>query len=103
MMALPVSWIVTDSVPALPASILALSDVPFPVCSSLWHGISPFRNEQYRNQGNKATGKAELLSESYHLPLGAAPPYLCLLRRNFCAAGGVLLLLVQNKHSTRSV
>ena len=25
--------------------------------------------------------------------LGAAPPYLCLLRRNFCAAGGVLLWL----------
>ena len=50
--------IVTDSVPAFPASILALSDVPFPVCSSLWHGISPFRNEQYRNQGNKATRKS---------------------------------------------
>ena len=25
------------------------------------------------------------------MPLGAVPPYLCLLRRNFCAAGGVLL------------
>ena len=49
--------IVTDCVPTLPAAILALSDVPFPVCSSLWHKISPFRNEQYRNQGNKATGK----------------------------------------------
>ena len=24
------------------------------------------------------------------MPLGAAPPYLCLWRRNFCAAGGVL-------------
>ena len=32
----------------------------------------------------------ELLSESYHLPIGATPPYLCLWRRNFCAAGGVL-------------
>jgi len=32
--------IVTDCVPALPASILALSDVPFPVRSSFWHGIS---------------------------------------------------------------
>ena len=29
----------------------------------------------------------ELLSESYQLPLGASPPYLCLWRRNFCAAG----------------
>ena len=36
---------------------IALSDVPFPVCSSLWHGISPFRNEQYRNQEDKATEK----------------------------------------------
>ena len=27
------------------------------------------------------------------MPLGAAPPYLCLLRRNFCAAGDVLLWL----------
>ena len=30
----------------------------------------------------------ELLSESYQLPLGASPPYLCLWRRNFCVAGG---------------
>ncbi len=35
----------------------------------------------------------ELLSESYHLPLGASPPYLCLWRRNFCAVGGGLLWL----------
>ena len=40
-----------------------------------------------------ALPKVEPLSESYHLPLGTAPPYLCLLRRNFCAAGGVLLWL----------
>ena len=50
--------IVTDSVSSLPASVLALSDIPFAVCSSFWHGISPFRNEQYRNQGNKATRKS---------------------------------------------
>ncbi len=49
-----------------------------------------FANERYRNQQRKAIAKAEQLSESYHLPIGAAPPYLCLLRRNFCAAGGVL-------------
>ena len=49
--------IVTDCVPALPTSILALSDVALAVCSSLWHGISPFRNEQYRNQVDKATEK----------------------------------------------
>ena len=49
--------IVTDSVPALPAAVFPLADVPFPVRSSFRHGISPFRNEQYRNQGNKATGK----------------------------------------------
>ena len=50
--------IVTDCVPALPTTILAFSDVALAVCSSLWHGISPFRNEQYRNQGNKATRKS---------------------------------------------
>ena len=37
--------------------VLSFAAVPFLVCSSFWHGISPFRNEQYRNQGNKATGK----------------------------------------------
>ena len=36
-------WIVTDCVAALPAAVFPLADVPFPVCSSLWHGISPFR------------------------------------------------------------
>ena len=50
--------IVTDCVPALPAAILSLADISLTVCSSLWHGISPFRNEQYRNQGNKATRKS---------------------------------------------
>ncbi|MDY4965016.1 MAG: hypothetical protein SO100_01505, partial [Dysosmobacter sp.] len=50
--------IVTDCVPALPSTVLSFSDVALAVCSSLWHGISPFRNEQYRNQGNKATRKS---------------------------------------------
>lgn len=50
--------IVTDCVPALPASVFALSDISFPVCSSFWHGISLlFDNEQYRNQQRKATEK----------------------------------------------
>ena len=49
--------IVTDCVPALPSTVLSFADVPFPVRSSFRHGISPFRNEQYRNQGNKATEK----------------------------------------------
>ena len=49
--------IVTDCVATLPSAVFPLADVPFPVCSSLWHGISPFRNEQYRNQGDKATEK----------------------------------------------
>ena len=51
-------WIVTDGVASFPTSVLALSDVALAVCSSLWHDISPFRNEQYRNQGNKATRKS---------------------------------------------
>ena len=50
-------WIVTDCVPPLPASVLSFSDIALAVCSSFRHGISPFRNEQYRNQGNKATEK----------------------------------------------
>ena len=29
----------------------------------------------------------ESLSKSYHLPIGTTPTYLCLWRRNFCAAG----------------
>ena len=49
--------VIACGVAALPSAILSLSDVPFPVCSSFRHGISPFRNEQYRNQGNKATEK----------------------------------------------
>ena len=35
--------IVTDCVPALPASVFPLADISLAVCSSLWHGISPFR------------------------------------------------------------
>ena len=54
---LPCFGIVADCVAALPASVLAFSDVALAVCSSFWHGISPFRNEQYRNQGDKATEK----------------------------------------------
>ena len=50
--------IVTDCVPALPSTVLSFADVPLAVCSSFRHGISPFRNEQYRNQGNKATRKS---------------------------------------------
>ena len=50
-------WISANRVPALPSTVLSLADVPFPVRSSFRHGISPFRNEQYRNQGDKATEK----------------------------------------------
>ena len=54
---------------------------------------APFDNEQYRNQGNKATEKRNRYQKVIICPLGAAPPYLCLWRRNFYAAGGVLLWL----------
>ena len=50
-------WIVADSVSTLPSTVLSFSDVPLAVCSSFWHGISPFRNEQYRSQEGKATRK----------------------------------------------
>ena len=46
--------VIARGVATLPAAILALSDVPLAVCSSFRHKISPFRNEQYRNQGDKA-------------------------------------------------
>ena len=52
------SLVIARGVPTLPSTVLSFADVPFPVCSSLWHGISPFRNEQYRNQGNKAIRKS---------------------------------------------
>ena len=49
--------IVTDRVPALPSAVLSFADVPLPVCSSFGIKSAPFDNEQYRNQGNKATEK----------------------------------------------
>jgi len=54
---LPCFGISANRVPALPAAILAFSDIALAVCSSFRHDISSFRNEQYRNQGNKATEK----------------------------------------------
>ena len=54
---LPCFGISANRIAPLPASVLSFSDIALAVCSSLWHGISPFRNEQYRNQGDKATGK----------------------------------------------
>jgi len=35
--------ITTDCVPALPAAVLSLADVPLAVCSSFRHKINPFR------------------------------------------------------------
>ena len=46
--------VIARGVAALPAAVLSFSDVAFTVRSSLWHVISPFRNEQYRNQQRKA-------------------------------------------------
>ena len=48
---------------------------------------APFATNNTVTNGTKLP-KNGLLSKSYHLPLGAAPPYLCLWRRNFCVAGG---------------
>ena len=81
-------WIVTDCVPALPSTVLSFADVPFPVRSSFQHGISPFRNEQYRNQWDKATGKRNSYQKVIICAPSSGEPYLCLLRRNSCAAGG---------------
>ena len=54
---------------------------------------APFANEQYRNQQRKATQKRNSYQKVIICSIGATLPYLCLLRRNFCAAGGVLLWL----------
>ena len=48
------SLVIARGVAALPSSVLSFSDVPLAVCSSFRHKISPFRNEQYRNQEDKA-------------------------------------------------
>ena len=68
--------VITDCVPALPSAVFPLANVPFPVCSSFRHGISPFRNEQYRNQGNKAIGKPDCYQKVIICHPGAVPPYL---------------------------
>ena len=50
--------IVTDSVPALPASVFALSDISLAVCSSFRHSIDLLCNgKPYRKQQRKATEK----------------------------------------------
>ena len=51
--------VIARGVPTLPSAILSFPNVALSVCSSFRHDISPFRNEQYRNQGNKAIGKPD--------------------------------------------
>ena len=109
-------WIVADGVASFPASVLSLSDIPFPVCSSFRHGISPFRNEQYRNQGNKATEKPNCYQKVIICPseprrlifdycgaIFALPGRsLWFQRCDFRTDEIPFYCLVQNKHSTRS-
>ena len=49
--------IVTDCVPALPASVFALSDISFPVRSSLWHNINSFATNNTVTKGTKLPKK----------------------------------------------
>ena len=49
---------------------------------------APFDNEQYRNQGNKAIGKPNCYQKVIICLAVISAPNLCLLRRNFCVAGG---------------
>ena len=51
---------------------------------------APFDNEQYRNQGDKATKKRNRYQKVIICLAVISAPNLCLLRRNFCAAGDVL-------------
>ena len=80
--------VITGGVATLPAAVFPLADVPFPICSSFRHGISPFRNEQYRNQEGKAIGKPNCYQKVIICLAVISAPNLCLLRRNFCVAGG---------------
>ena len=92
--------VIARGVPTLPASVFPLSDVPFPVCSSFGIKSASFvtANHTVNSRGKLPENGIVIrkLSSALHRS------FLCLLRRNFCAAGGVLLWLVQNKHSTRS-
>ena len=68
--------VIACGVTAFPAAILSFSDIALAVCSSFWHGISPFRNQQYRNQGDKATRKPNCYQKVIICHPGAVPPYL---------------------------
>ena len=83
--------IVTDCVPALPASVFPLADISLAVCSSLWHGISPFRNEQYRNQGNKATRKSNCYQKVIICPSEPRRLIFAYCGSNFALPEGTLL------------
>ena len=65
--------IVTDCVAALPSSILALSDIAFPVRSSFWHKIGLLCNgTQYRKRQRKAMGKPHY----YQKVINSQPPLI---------------------------
>ena len=51
-----------------------------------------FANGQYRNQGDKATKKRNSYQKIIICAPSSGGPYLCLLRRNSCAAGAFSLV-----------
>ena len=61
---------------------------------------APFANEQYRNQEDKATGKRNSYQKVIICAPSSGEPYLCLLRRNSCAAGGDASLVAAVRFST---
>ena len=63
---------------------------------------APFDNEQYRNQGNKATRKSNCYQKVIICPSEPRRLIFAYCGANLALPGDVLLLLVQNKHSTRS-
>ena len=73
--------VIACGVPALPSAVFPLANVPFPVCSSFRHGISPFRNEQYRNQEGKAIGKPDCYQKVI-----ICPSEPCRLIFDYCGA-----------------
>ena len=66
-------WIVTDSVPAFPSTVLSFADVSLPVCSSFRHKISLLCNgTQYRKRQRKAMGKPHY----YQKVINSQPPLI---------------------------
>ena len=86
---------VTDSVSALPASVLSLSDVALAACSTLWHKIRLLCNgKPYRKRQRKATEKRNRYQKVIICPSG-----LCC---RIFVYGGAIFALPESRGRTKS-